>query len=132
MAFLGAQLNTSYASMKSLHSGWARTPPPGCAISGVISIMLSDPAHMQPNSWPRTKGEFPHRLLRFSYSIPFLCLFVLQTSAVLAPPNSISAFYLSETFVAFVLFPPCVRREPSHWKWGSHGSYLIFLFSEGL
>ena len=116
--------------MKSVHSGWAKTSPPGSAISGVLSIMLSDPAYMHPNPWPRTRGEFLCRLLRLSCSIPFLYYSVPQTLAALTPQTQISAFYLSETFVPFVLLPSAVSEESLNTESKAVMGVTLFLYSE--
>lgn len=112
MAFLGSQLNTGVLS--EISPLWlGQNSSQYCATSGVISIMLSDPAHTQPNCWPRTWGEFPYRQTSDTlFLFPFFCYPVLQTLASLAPQNSSFCLFTSvkPLFHSFQFLLLCQKR----------------------
>ena len=91
--------------MKSLRSGWARTPSPGTVLSPVSSLVCFQT--LRTCSQPLAKDQrcisvWTSEALPF---IPFSVLFCCTNFSCLSTPelNQISAFYLGEIFVTFVV-----------------------------
>lgn len=135
VAFLGSQLSTWGAYMKSLHSGWARTPPPGTMLSPVSSPLCFQ--ILCVCSQPLAKDQrcisvWTSEALLF---IPFSLLFCFTNFSCLGTPelNQISAFYPSKIFVTFVVSFYFLRREPSSKRASQWKSWEFSpVFPEGL
>lgn len=110
MAFLGSQLNTGVLSeICPLRLGQSSSQY--CATSGVISVLLSDPAH---NAAKLLAKELRCISTQTSdtLSVPFFRLPGSTNSGFLSTSElQFLPVYLSETFVPFVPVPSAVSEK---------------------